>query len=365
MKRWPYSLLILAAACGSASGDPNAKRAEQTKKTAPAARATRVEVATIVASDSRLDLVMPGEVEGSRDSMLASTEGGYVEKVFVVAGQSVRAGQPIAWVNRTIASAMLEQSKVELDRADAELARAKKAGTSLTASRREAATFTAAAAAANYKVMSLRASATTIKAPFAGVVAKTSVEVGEVVPPGGTIARLVSVDPVHVSVTVSDRDVVSLEPGLDVQVSAGARGKNFSGKVARISPAADLKTRAFEVVVEVANAEGLLLPGMISTVRLSRKLDENAIAIPQYVLVTRREGNGVFVAEGGVAKWRPLKLGRVVRGQVLVDEGLASGESVIVTGHRELADGDAILISRKGTCCSEGKVNCQTAEAAK
>ena len=107
------------------------------------------------------------------------------------------------------------------------------------------------------------------------------------------------------------------------------------------------------------NPEGRLLPGMIAQVSVDGGQADDAdprIVLPQYVLVTRLDGNGVFVEEDGVAKWRPLRLGSVMRDQVIVEEGLEVGARVIVTGHRELAEGDEVIVTREGTCCEEGRV---------
>ena len=49
----------------------------------------------------------------------------------------------------------------------------------------------------------------------------------------------VEADPAVVNLSVSDRDVVSLEPGLPVTVSTASRAEQYQGTIARVSPAAD------------------------------------------------------------------------------------------------------------------------------
>jgi hypothetical protein len=51
-----------------------------------------------------------------------------------------------------------------------------------------------------------------------------------------------------------------------------------------------------------------------------------------------------------------VKLGSIVRDQVVVEEGLKKGDRLVITGHRELADGDELMIARSGVCCSGGRV---------
>jgi membrane fusion protein (multidrug efflux system) len=355
MRQWIISIALLAAACADAEGKKAPQQASQ--KVAPKTRAVRVEVATIAESRPSLQLVLPGEVEGSRESTLASPAGGYVERVLIDVGDRVKQGQSLAWVNKSILDVQLQHAKVQLDLATIEHQMAQRAGSSVPLARRGAADYGRQAAEAQYKLAEINAERAVVRAPFAGVIAERYVEQGEVLPPGGRVVRVVALDPLHVSLSVSDRDVVSLKPGMPAKVTAGAGSSQlFDAKIVRVSPAADLETRTFEVLVEVPEQEGRLRPGMIATVRVGVSMEDDRLAIPQHVLVTRLEGNGVFVEEEGTAKWRPLELGPVVRGQVVVESGISAGDRVVVTGHRELQDGDPLLIARNGTCCTNGQI---------
>ena len=121
------------------------------------------------------------------------------------------------------------------------------------------------------------------------------------------------------------------------------------------------KTRSFEALVELDNKNEELLPGMIAQVTLStekegkEKKDATKLLISQDWLVTKPSGVGVFVAKDGKAVWRDVKLGNVMRREVEVLDGLSSGDALIIVGHRSLAEGDPILIHRKGTCCENGR----------
>ena len=52
----------------------------------------------------------------------------------------------------------------------------------------------------------------------------------------------------------------------------------------------------------------------------------------------------VFVVEGGVAKSRPVKLGRVKDGRQEVLSGLKGGELVVTSGQTKLSDGKAVVL---------------------
>lgn len=353
--------LLATSACAQAEADskgtaPTSDDRATSAKVAPKARATRVEIATINASEAMLDLVLPGEVEGSKTAILASPSGGFVEGVFVDVGDKVKNGQALANVDKSVAEVRQQQAKIQLDQAISDFEAVQRAGTSIAKTRRDTARFTKENAEAAFRLADIALQRATVRAPFSGVVAERRVERGEVIGMGGSVARLVRLDPIRINLSVSDRDIVNLREGMEVRVTTDARTGVFDGKIERVSPAASLNTRTFEVLVEVKNEAELLRPGMIATVRAKVPVEGDGISIPQYVLVTRLDGNGVFVEKDGIAQWRDVELGGIVRGQVLVKSGINVGDRVVVTGHRELADGDKLLVGREGRCCKNGQV---------
>jgi RND family efflux transporter MFP subunit len=355
-------LVMLASACSSAAGQNGEEESssEASEGEAPAvanSTATRVEVAAIQASEATLELSLPGEVAGAHDAILGSAMGGFIERVLVENGDEVRSGQVLIRVDTQIASARLAQIQVELGSAQREVERGQRLGDALAQAQRDAyqTRYDAADAARQSAQLALRRS--TIRAPFAGVVANLDADQGEIAAPGAPLLRLIDLDEVKVQISVSDRDVVALEEGMTASITTDAASGVYEGTVSHINPAADMQTRSFLVDISVANAERNLLPGMIAQVRIEAVLEGDGLVIPQDWVVTKLGGLGVFIEEDGVARWRPVTLGAVVRHQVIVTDGLSLGSRVIVTGHRELADGDPVLVVREGTCCDEGRVS--------
>ena len=79
---------------------------------------------------------------------------------------------------------------------------------------------------------------------------------------------------------------------------------------------------------------------------LERQLDEDAVVVSQDWLVTGLDGVGVFVEDEGLARWRPVETGQIVGRQVEIISGLADGGRVVTAGHRDLADGDRVRVTR-------------------
>ena len=357
---WAAASMLCAAAlgCNDVEAQPDPARPAKAATTASARSQTvaRVEVAIIQPSEAKLALSLPGEVEAWRDAKLAAPLGGFVEKVHVESGDEVKKGQPLALIDTATHLARRNQMKVELDTAKRELKRAEKLGDALPGAQLDAAQSRVDAARAAYRTAEVQVARSVISAPFAGTVAMVDIEEGEVAAPGVPLIRVVKLDPVKVTASLSDRDVLAIHVGQSATVSTDARGVLLTGKVSHVHPAADLKTRSFIAEIEVDNKEHQLLPGMIAQVRVASDVAEAQMVIPQDWLVTKPTEIGVFLSADGHARWRPVKVGSVVRDQVVILEGLAPGDELVITGHRELADGDELLVARKGVCCTDGRV---------
>lgn len=351
----------LVLGCTAAQADPEAEAEaeaavpERAEVTPPEAQATWVETAVLAPSDATLELSLTGEVEGLREAALAASQGGFIEQVRVQVGDEVRKGELLVKVDTALYKARQSQAAAELTAAKRELARLEKIHGLVPQAELDQAKTRRDAAVAGHRVAELQTTRASVNASFPGVVAERNAEVGEVASPGMPLLRIVQLDPIKVTLAVSDRDVVSLKLGGAVDVRTDAQSQPLRGTILRINPVADLESRSFAVDVEVPNPERRLLPGMIARVTLEQPVATGALVIPQSFLVTRRADNGVFVNEAGVARWRTLALGAVVHDQVVVVGGLAAGEEVIVVGQRALAEGDRLIVSRKGRCCENGR----------
>ncbi len=334
----------------------------------------RVEVVVVQPSERNLELNLPGEVEAHRDALLAAPLGGYIESVHAAKGDRVKHGQALVSVDTSTHSARLARVQTELDSASRELARAESLAGAIPAAELDSARDRVTQIEANKRELTLNVSRSVVRAPFAGYITDLDAEVGEVAAPGAPLLRLVQLQPVDVTVSLSDRDISLATVGSPAVVTMDARAGQFEGKITEIARAADLKTRAFEVVIELPNADEQLLPGMIANVTLKtgpattrapsgasgdgERPDAQApgsIVIAQDWLVTRPDGVGVFVVKDGKAAWRPVRVGSVLRKQVSIEEGLADGDVLIIVGHRDLVEGDKVLVQRKGRCCVNGR----------
>ena len=349
---------ISLLACGGQESEPvTGAAAGESPKTAPVVDAARVEVATIGLTNATINLTRPGEVEASREAHVASPLGGLVEEVLVNSGDQVEVDQILAKVDTQLQRANAEVLRIEVSESTREWKRLQSMGDSVASAKVDAAKTRKERAEAQLQLADLMVERSLIRAPFSGTIGQMDIEVGEVLAPSVPFLRLLQFQPATISVSVADRDVGSLKVDGEARVTAAGIPGGIQGVISEIDPVANLKTRTFQAKVQVANEDRLLLPGMIARVDFSQPVRAEAIVLPQSMLVTRLNENGVYLVDDeGFARWQPLELGEIIRDQVMVDSGLEPGMKIVTLGQRSLADGDALIIEREGQCCENGRV---------
>ena len=116
----------------------------------------------------------------------------------------------------------------------------------------------------------------------------------------------------------------------------------FGARVALIAPAADPKSRTFQVRVRPEEADGRLRPGMFAQVSIVTEQRESVLTVPREAIVSRSGHSAIFVVRDGLAQERPVELGLASDGMVEVTSGLDEGEEVVTSGQAELHDGDRV-----------------------
>ena len=178
----------------------------------------------------------------------------------------------------------------------------------------------------------------TVYAPFAGILAELSTEVGEWVtpaPPGVPIPPVLDlIDPtsIHLSLPMDEVDSAGLLPGLPARATIDSHpGRTFAGHVARVAPYVldvEAQNRTVEIEVELDD-EGLaetLLPGTSADVEVVLETREGALRLPTASILA---GDRVLVVENDELVERSIVRGLSNWDFTEVVSGLAEGERVV------------------------------------
>ncbi len=362
MSRVAVLCLLLAACQPPAEAGGPAKDAAPT----PKVHARMVEVLDLKPAPFAEVVELSATLHAPRDVRLAAQAAGTVEMLLEV-GQTVKAGALVARLDPGLSRAARAQAEAQTNAAKASLALAKETLRRQSALHKrkiisdlELANLKARVAQAEAQVQqakALRSQAdeqiklTRVVAPFEGRVEETMVERGAQVGPGTPIARLLDAKTVKVRAGVPERYAADIVPGAALTVVLGAYGlPDVEGQATFVGHTIDPRNRSFPVEVSLPNEASRLKPGMAARIRLTRAKVANALVIPRSAIGHDGESAGVFVAieKAGTlrAERRSVKEGARQAGQVVITEGLAPGDRVIVKGQSELSTGDPVRVQQ-------------------
>ena len=169
-------------------------------------------------------------------------------------------------------------------------------------------------------------------AAYSGVVLEKTAQEGMRFMPGEMLFRLADLSSVWLLADVFEQDIASVRLGQTVQVHINAYSdKHFTGKVSFIYPTLSTDTRTIKVRVELANAEGLLKPGLYGSLILTASAAQKTqVAVPDSAVIDTGKRQIVLLSRGeGRFEPRTVKLGGMADGYYAVLEGLAVGDEVV------------------------------------
>jgi RND family efflux transporter MFP subunit len=200
---------------------------------------------------------------------------------------------------------------------------------------------------------------TELKAPFDGRVSEESVDIGQFVSVGRTLAKLFSTRAAEIVIPFDDEslywfDVPGFTPGSGdgspARVTARIAGRDlsWSGKIMRAEGKLDERTRMVNVVVRVENpyvTKPPLIAGLFVTVEIRGHTLENAAVVPRAAL---RENNIVWtVDDNGQLIFRQVEVARLGAHQAILRAGLEDGDRVVTSGLKAVTNGMQVRISEQ------------------
>jgi RND family efflux transporter MFP subunit len=185
-----------------------------------------------------------------------------------------------------------------------------------------------------------------ISTPISGVVSKRMTEPGQMANPGVPLIEIVALDTIYFEATVSEMEVQKIQAGQPVEITVDALpGRKFQGKVRKILPTAENRSRQFTVQIDVPNSKGDLKPGMFArgSIEISRR--DNAVIIPKDALIQSGNDWIVYVVSGSVARQRMVITGFETRTDMEVVSGLSADDRVVTVGQDKLSDGVKVHVA--------------------
>ena len=170
---------------------------------------------------------------------------------------------------------------------------------------------------------------TSLRSPFDGAIQSRLANVGEFLPAGSPVVKLVKTDPLRLRLEVSERDAASVQLNQRVRLTAEGDTNIHTGTLTRVSPAIDEQTRMLVVEADVRN-DGSLRPGLFSRAKIVTRENEEGIAVPEQALIVFAGIEKVVVVQEGKALEKMVSTGRRGPGWLEIVTGLKAGERVVI-----------------------------------
>lgn len=175
---------------------------------------------------------------------------------------------------------------------------------------------------------------TAVKAPFTGVVLSSNLAPGDLISKGAVLITYADLSRVRLVAEVDEFDISKVIKGQRVTITSDALGgEALKSKVERISPAAEVinNISIFKVSTLLENRDGKLKPGMSADISILISSDKGII-LPSKAVSTVRTRSYVKVYEEEEIKTKRVTAGADDGVNIVVLEGLAEGEIVIIPG---------------------------------
>jgi membrane fusion protein (multidrug efflux system) len=345
-----WILIGFAAGCGD-DGDAQAKLA------APVV----VVPATVGDMEERIEGT--GELAAPDRAVIAAEVDGRITVVHVDEGMHVASGQVLLAIDpekrrldADSANAQLRDAEASLEVAQREFERARalheqgiasdslldQRGTELSRAQARRDSARASSGVANKQLRDA-----SVRAPFAGLVARREVSRGDYVRTGQALLEVVALDPIEVEFSVAERDSARVAAGQPVTVSVEPYpNERFVGAVSAVSPVIDPRTRTMRVKARIPNKDGRLRPGLFARTDLGVAKRSGVVLVPAEAILQRADGEVLFtVGSDDRAKRVVVKTGVQRDGRIEIVEGLGADAQVVIAGQAGLVEG--AMVERK------------------
>lgn len=291
------------------------------------------------------------QIRAQRHINVRAMDNGYLEKILVKEGQTVKAGQPLFKIVPTLYQAKLDAELAEAKLAELELNNTNRLQKSNVVSVNEVALYEAklAKAQAKAKLAGAELNFTNVNAPFDGIVDRLEEQLGSLIKEGDILTTLSDNSVMWVYFNVPESaylEYMAVLKGKDDQIIelVLANGCKFphTGKIGAIEAKFNNETGNIPFRADFPNPDRLLRHGQTGTIQLHRTA-RNAIVIPQRAVFEILAKRYVYViGKDNVVHQREIEVKDELDDIFVIGKGLDVNDKIVLEGIRQVRDGDKV-----------------------
>ncbi len=327
-------------------------------------------VRTIETQSTELQTSYPATIRGVQDVEIRPMVSGFITKMYVKEGQTVKKGQVLFEINKVTYEAAARQAKAAVNSAEAQLNTSKLTyennqklfannviGTYELQSSKNAyenAQAALAQAKANYVSAKQNLDFCYVTSPANGVVGNLPYRVGALVSASSAepLTTVSDINTMQVYFAMTEKDVLDMTktkgglhaaiseyPAVKLQLADGTT-YNHEGKVAAVSGVIDQATGSVSMRADFPNPEHLLKSGGSGSIIVPHA-SEGAIVVPQSAVVQVQDRYFVYIlGKDNKVKYSPVTVNPNNDGKnYIIESGLKAGDKIAVSGVTTLKDG--------------------------
>lgn len=307
---------------------------------------------------------LPGELLPNEKVQVYGKVSGYVKKIYVDIGSSVKRGQVIAVLDAPEMQSKIAESKQRLESVKSKwlsgndvykrLAEASKtdgviAPADLERAKNQVASDAAQLAAANAELRSIQETAgyLTLRAPFSGIVTKKNVDVGAYVGKPGERPLLEIEDNATLRLRIAIPEALTGTKAKDGKVQFSLKaipGKFFDGNLSRKSGSLDVNSRSEIWEFTVSNSSHSLKSGMFADCKLNIQREGKSFFVPFSTVVTTLEKKFVIKIENNLTDWVDVSQGVSLPDKIEIFGNLKDGDTLVLKNNEELKSDTRVVI---------------------
>jgi len=180
----------------------------------------------------------------------------------------------------------------------------------------------------------------TIRAPFDGMVASVAVQDRDAVAPNQAVLMIVNLSSLELEVALPEE--YAGETAIGTPATISFNGREYQGKVTAVSP--EVVANQVAATVAFTDQPAGLKQNQRLTTRLVFESKKDVLKVARGAFVDATGGRSAFVVDGKMATLRPITLGVTSASEVEVLEGLAAGETIVVSDTSAFGDAKTVLL---------------------
>lgn len=187
---------------------------------------------------------------------------------------------------------------------------------------------------------------TEIRAPFGGKLGLKNVSPGAYVTPASVLTTMSQVSSLKIQFNVPERYGAQLKPGLPVSFSIDGTNKTFTATVIASEISIDENTRSLALRALIKQQDPALIPGAFAKVKIVLGKNNEALMVPNSVIIPSGRKKQLYVYEGGKAMMKEVTTGVRDSTNIQVLTGIKAGDTVITSAVLFLRPGLAVELAK-------------------